>query len=115
MKLEGKVAAITGGTAGLGRGMAEAFLADGAKVALFARNPEKGDAVARELSHDGRRAVFIAGDVMSQADVEGFVDKTIEAFGTLDVLVNNAGGAGDLQPLVNLSDETYDEAMQWNV
>ncbi|MEM9086664.1 MAG: SDR family NAD(P)-dependent oxidoreductase [Pseudomonadota bacterium] len=115
MKLEGKVAAITGGTAGLGRGMAEAFLAEGAKVALFARNPEKGEAVARELSPDGSRAVFIAGDVMNQADVEGFVDKTIEAFGTLDVLVNNAGGAGDLQPLVNLSDETFDEAMKWNV
>lgn len=115
MKLAGKVAAITGGTAGLGRGMAQAFLAEGAKVALFARNPEKGEAVARELSPDGSHAVFIAGDVMNQADVEGFVDKTIEAFGTIDILVNNAGGAGDLQPLVNLSDETFDEAMKWNV
>ncbi len=115
MKLEGKVAAITGGTAGLGRGIAEGFLAEGAKVALFARNPEKGEAAARDLSPDGSCAVFIAGDVMNQADIESFVDKTIEAFGTLDVLVNNAGGAGDLQPLVNLSDETFDEAMKWNV
>lgn len=115
MKLEGKVAAITGGTAGLGRGMAEAFLAEGAKVALFARNPKKGEAVARDLSPDGSDAVFIAGDVMNQSDVEGFIDQTIAAFGTLDILVNNAGGAGDLQPLVNLSDETFDEAMKWNV
>ncbi|MFU7527232.1 SDR family NAD(P)-dependent oxidoreductase [Qipengyuania sp. ASV99] len=118
MKLEGKVAAITGGTAGLGRGIAEAFLAEGAKVALFARNPDKGAKVLEELAANGfgsDRAVFIAGDVMQQADVEGFIDGAIEAFGTLDILVNNAGGAGDLQPLVNLSDAAFDEAMKWNV
>lgn len=114
MKLEGKVAAITGGTAGLGRGIAEAFLAEGAKVALFARNPDKGANVLQELGV-GDRAMFVAGDVMDQADVEGFIDKVIENFGTIDILVNNAGGAGDLQPLVNLSDEAFDEAMKWNV
>jgi len=115
MKLEGKIAAITGGTAGLGRAIAEAFMAEGASVALFARNPEKGAKVAKELSPDGSRAVFIPGDVMNQSDVEGFVDQTVKAFGTLDILVNNAGGAGDLQPMVNLSDEAFDEAMKWNV
>ena len=114
MKLEGKVAAITGGTAGLGRGIAEAFLNEGAKVALFARNPEKGVRVAEELGGPDR-VLFVAGDVMQQADVEGFVDWTIDAFGTIDILVNNAGGAGDLQPLVQLSDEAFDEAMKWNV
>ncbi|MFL0355297.1 SDR family NAD(P)-dependent oxidoreductase [Erythrobacter sp. GH1-10] len=114
MKLEGKIAAITGGTAGLGRGIAEAFLAEGAKVALFARNPEKGAKVLDELAV-GDRAMFVAGDVMNQDDVEGFVDKVVENFGTLDILVNNAGGAGDLQPLVQLSDEAFDEAMKWNV
>ncbi|MEL7444860.1 MAG: SDR family NAD(P)-dependent oxidoreductase [Pseudomonadota bacterium] len=118
MKLEGKVAAITGGTAGLGRGIAEAFMAEGAKVALFARNPEKGARVIEELRVNRQgadRAIFVAGDVMNQADVEGFIDKTIEEFGTLDILVNNAGGAGDLQPMVDLSDEAFDEAMKWNV
>ena len=95
MKLEGKVAAITGGTAGLGRGIAESYLTEGAKVALFARNPEKGAHVLDELGA-GDRAIFVSGDVMQQDDVEGFVDKTIESFGTLDILVNNAGGAGDL-------------------
>ena len=114
MKLEGKVAAITGGTAGLGRGIAETYLAEGAKVALFARNAEKGAKVLDELGA-GDRAIFMGGDVMQQADVEGFIDHTIETFGTLDILVNNAGGAGDLQPLVQLSDEAFDEAMKWNV
>lgn len=114
MKLEGKVAAITGGTAGMGRGIAEAFLAEGASVALFARNADKGAKVLEELGA-GDRAIFVAGDVMSQSDLEGFVDHTIAHFGTLDILVNNAGGAGDLQPLVNLSDHAFDEAMKWNV
>ena len=114
MKLEGKVAAITGGTAGLGRGIAEAFLAEGAKVALFARNPDKGAKVLEELNV-GDRAIFVAGDVMKQSDVEGFIDQTVANFGTIDILVNNAGGAGDLQPMVDLSDEAFDEAMKWNV
>ncbi len=114
MKLEGKVAAITGGTAGMGRGIAEAFLAEGASVALFARNADKGAKVLAELGA-GDRGLFVAGDVMNQADIEGFVDQVVAHFGTLDILVNNAGGAGDLQPLVNLSDHAFDEAMKWNV
>ncbi|QFT76238.1 SDR family NAD(P)-dependent oxidoreductase [Erythrobacter sp. THAF29] len=114
MKLEGKIAAITGGTAGLGRGIAEAFLAEGARVALFARNPEKGASVVEELG-GSEKALFVAGDVMNQFDVERFIDKVIETFGTIDILVNNAGGAGDLQPMHMLSDEAFDEAMKWNV
>ncbi|MBU7579892.1 MAG: SDR family oxidoreductase [Porphyrobacter sp.] len=118
MKLAGKIAAITGGTAGMGRGIAEAFLAEGASVALFARNAEKGARVLEELGakgFGGDRAIFVAGDVMSQQDLEGFIDHVTAHFGTLDILVNNAGGAGDLQPLVNLSDHAFDEAMKWNV
>ncbi len=114
MKLEGKIAAITGGTAGLGRGIAEAFLAEGASVALMARNPDKGAHVLDELGADDR-AIFIAGDVMKQGDVESSIDKVTEHFGHLDILVNNAGGAGDLQPLNMLSDQAFDEAMKWNV
>ncbi|MHA7820484.1 MAG: SDR family NAD(P)-dependent oxidoreductase [Erythrobacter sp.] len=114
MKLEGKIAAITGGTAGLGRGIAEAYLAEGAKVALFARNADKGAKVVEKLGGT-EKTLFVAGDVMQQADVEGFIDACVDHFGTLDILVNNAGGAGDLQPLVNLSDEAFDEAMKWNV
>ena len=118
MKLAGKIAAITGGTAGMGRGIAEAFLAEGGTVALFARNADKGAKVLEELGAQGYRSdrvIFIAGDVMEQADLEGFIDRVIGHFGTLDILVNNAGGAGDLQPLVDLSDHAFDEAMKWNV
>ena len=114
MQLEGKVAAITGGTAGIGLSIAQAYLAEGATVAIMARNQVKGDKIVAELGV-GDRCIFVAGDAMVQADVEGFVDATIANFGRIDILVNNAGGAGDLQPLVNLSDETFDETMKWNV
>ena len=114
MQLAGRVAAITGGTAGIGYGIAEAYLAQGAKVAIMARNPQKGADALKRLAADDN-GFFFAGDVMQQADVEGFVEATVEKFGAIDVLVNNAGGAGDLQPLVELTDETFDETMKWNV
>ena len=114
MKLAGQVAAITGGTAGIGRGIAEAFLAEGASVALMARNAAKAAAVLAELNV-GDRAVHITGDATVQGDIEGFVDATVARFGRLDILVNNAGGATGLQPLAQLSDESFDEAMKWNV
>ncbi len=114
MQLEGKVAAITGGTAGIGLGIARAYLAEGATVALMARNQAKAEAVLAELDA-GERCIFVGGDAMVQADVEGFVDTAGEKLGAVDILVNNAGGAGDLQPLVELSDATFDECMKWNV
>ncbi len=114
MQLKGKTAAITGGTAGIGRAIAEAFLAEGANVALMARNPQKGAKVLDELQV-GDRAIFVAGDVMKQEAVEGFIDQTVDKYGTVDILVNNAGGAGALAPLVDLTDEAFDEAMKWNI
>lgn len=114
MQLKGRIAAVTGGTAGIGLAIAQAFLAEGATVALMARNKQKGEGVIKALDA-GERCVFIAGDAMIQSDVEGFVDQTIARFGRIDVLVNNAGGAGDLQPMIKLSDEAFDQSMKWNV
>lgn len=114
MKLENKIAAITGGSAGIGRGIAEAFLAEGANVAIMARNKDKADKALAEIGA-GESLVFIQGDATNQADIENFVDETVSKFGKIDILVNNAGGAGDLQPTVMLSDESFDLAMKWNV
>lgn len=115
MQLENRVAAVSGGTAGIGRGIAEIFLKEGAKVAIMARNAEKAQKMLDEIGA-GDRLIFIQGDALNQEDVEGFVDKTVEAFGSIDILVNNAGGAGsDLQPTVTLSDEEFDLCMKWNV
>jgi 3-hydroxybutyrate dehydrogenase len=114
MQLQDKVAVITGGTAGLGRGIAEAFLREGAKVVLNGRSQEKGDKVLAELGA-GDRAVFRKGDVMVQADIESLVDYAVEHFGRIDIMVNNAGGTGNAQPVALMSDEEWALNMKWNV
>ena len=110
--LNGKVAAITGGTRGIGRGIAEALLAAGAKVALNGRSQEKGDQALSEMAA-GDNAIFIAGDVTKQTEVEGFINGTIDHFGQVDILVNNAGGSGGFAPIAQLSDEAWQEAAAW--
>ncbi len=110
--LSGKVAAITGGTRGIGRGLAEAFLAAGASVAINGRSPEKGEQALQEMN-GGDKVAFFAGDVTSQADVEGFVDATIERFGQVDILVNNAGGSSGFALVEDMSDEAWEQAAAW--
>ena len=75
MKLQGRVAAVTGGSAGIGRGIAEAFLAEGAKVAIMARNAGKAEAMLAEINA-GDDLIFIQGDAMDQQSVEHFVTHT---------------------------------------
>ena len=111
MKLKGKIAAITGGSAGIGLAIAIAFLREGASVVIMARDAAKGAAAVEQLGGD-ERSVFIKGDATVQADIERFVDGTIERFGRIDILVNNAGGAGELLPLVDLTDESFDYTMK---
>ncbi|MXX29407.1 MAG: SDR family oxidoreductase [Gammaproteobacteria bacterium] len=113
-QLAGLTAAVTGGSAGIGRGIVEAFIGEGAQVALMARNRGKAERALEEMDA-GEAAVFISGDATVQAEVEGFIDQAVKHLGQVDVLVNNAGGAGDLQPLVDLSDEAFDLALKWNL
>ncbi len=84
----GQAVLITGGSRGIGRGIAEAFLSRGADVAICGRK-EPGELP----SADGRQAIFVAADVREAAEVEALVSAVAEKLGRLDVLVNNAGGA----------------------
>ena len=115
MQLEGKIAIITGGTAGIGLGIARAFHDEGATVVLNGRTPEKGRKALAEIGATDR-GDFVAGDVKVRDDLERLVAHTVERFGRLDIMVNNAGGAVGLNdPLVELSDELFDDVMKWNV
>ena len=115
MQLQGKIAAITGGTQGIGLGIAEAFLAEGATVALMGRSAENGANALEELDAGGR-ATFYSGDVKRVEGVEGFVADTIARHGRVDIMVNNAGGgAGFGAALAELSDEVWEDTMKWNL
>lgn len=114
MELEGKIAAITGGTRGIGRAIAEAFVAEGAKVVVNGRSPDKGAAAIAEMDA-GDAVHFIAGDVTDQSFCEGLVDQTVEHFGRIDIMVNNAGGGGDTAAVVDMDDESWNRVMDWNL
>lgn len=113
-KLEGKVAAITGGTRSIGRGMAEAFLREGAKVVVNGRDQAKGEAAVAEMG-GGDNVAFYAGDASTQEVNEGIVDFAIERFGQLDIMCLNSGGVKNTAPVIMMSDEEWKLEIDWNL
>ncbi|GGA32590.1 3-hydroxybutyrate dehydrogenase [Dyella nitratireducens] len=89
--LDGKVALITGAASGLGKAIAELYAKNGAAVAIADINQQAADAAAAEIKAAGGKAIGIAMDVTSEEAVNAGTDKTVEAFGSLDVLISNAG------------------------
>jgi 7-alpha-hydroxysteroid dehydrogenase len=93
-RLDGQVALVTGGGAGIGRGVARLFAGAGAAIVVSDLKRETAEAVASEIVGAGGRAIGIACDVTREADLEGAVKTALDAFGGLSILVNNAGGGG---------------------
>ena len=113
-KLDGKVACITGGTRSIGRGMADAFLAEGGKVVVNGRDEAKGQQCLEEMNA-GDNAAFFAGDSTKQEAVEGLIDFTIEKYGQLDICCLNSGGVNMTAPVAQMSDEEWQLEVDWNL
>ncbi|MCW9036117.1 MAG: SDR family oxidoreductase [Alphaproteobacteria bacterium] len=113
-KLDGRVAIITGGGTGIGKGIAEAFAQEGATVVLASRNKGNLEQVASTIVKAGGQAISIPTDVSKEADVQSLFAHTIEAFGKVDVLVNNSGffGAG---PIDEMSLNTWQTTVDVNL
>ncbi len=112
-ELTGKVAIVTGGASGIGRGIVELFLAEGAKVVIADVQAELGEALAADAGPD---AVFQHTDVGDQAQVRRLVATAVETFGGLDVMVNNAGISSPLKKgLFDEDLEEFDRVMRVNV
>ena len=115
MKLQGRVAIVTGGGRGLGRSVALAFGKQGAKVVLAARTLEEIDHVAEELRSLKKEAIAVPTDVSNEDQVNHLVKMTLEAFGTIDILVNNAGARGPIGPIHQISLSDWEETLKVNL
>jgi NAD(P)-dependent dehydrogenase (short-subunit alcohol dehydrogenase family) len=112
--LKNKVALITGGSSGIGRATAILFAQEGAAVAIADINQELGTTVVTEIETTGGRAIFIPCDVSQAADCQQAVERTVAAFGGLDILFNNAGIARRTNVLT-ISESEWDQVMAVNV
>lgn len=113
-RLTDKVALVTGAGRGIGRGIARAFAEAGADVVCTARTAAQIEELAKELQGLGRRALAVPCDVNDGEQLDRLVDRSLQEFGRIDVLVNNAGGTAPT-PVLQLSDEAFEKAFHFNV
>jgi len=111
-RLEGKVALVTGAGSGFGLGIAEKFAAEGAKVAIVDIKEEAAKEAAEKI---GASAIGLAADVSKAADVNAAVKKTIDTFGKLDIVVNNAGISHRNRPMLEVDEAEFDRIFAVNV
>ena len=116
-KLEGKVAVVTGGDSGIGRSVAYLYAREGADVAIVFLEEEQADAreVRDEIRKLGRRALLIPGDVCDPEFCQRAVKQTIETFGQLNILVNNAAYQKRTESLEDITDEDWDRTFRTNI
>ena len=113
-RLSGRAAIVTGAANGIGLACARRLAADGAAVALADIDAKAGEAAAAALRAEGLKAIFVATDVTQRAAIEALVKRTIEEFGRLDVMLNNAGVALTASVL-EMSDELFDKVLSVNL
>ena len=111
MRLQGKVAIVTGGASGFGAGIAHKFVAEGARVMIADLNIDMANALAAEL---GDTVQTIQTNVAHDADVAAMVQSTIDAFGQIDILINNAGVTHLPAPMEEVTEEDFDKVFAVN-
>jgi 3-oxoacyl-[acyl-carrier protein] reductase len=115
MRLRDKVAIVTGAASGFGKGIAQRFAAEGARVIASDVDAANGERVVREIVDAGGNARFVQADVSKDADVRRMVEFAIAEYGGLDVVVNNAGTTHRNQPMLDVSEEQFDRIYAVNV
>jgi 3-oxoacyl-[acyl-carrier protein] reductase len=113
-KLQGKVALITGASAGIGQACARALAGEGARLVLTARRKERLEKLKKEVEAVGSKAVIVTGDAREEETAVKAVKAATDAFGRIDILINDTG-VGNYKNLVNTSAAEYDEMMDTNV
>ena len=114
MKLQGKVAIVTGATKGIGIGCAEEMLKEGAKVVLTGRSVDLGEEAAKRISRKEGDTLFVACDVKDSSQVKNLIDTTVAHFGRLDIMVSNAGTNGKAE-FLDVTEEDWDRIIDTNL
>ncbi len=114
-RLSGKVAIVTGASAGIGRATALLFAAEGAKLVVGARRQGELDTLVEEIKTKGGEAVALAGDVRSEEYAKGLVSRAVETYGRLDVAFNNAGTLGEAGPTTGVSEAGWADTLAINL
>lgn len=115
MRLQDKVAIVTGAGSGFGEGIARTFAREGAAVIVNDLNREAGERVAAEITGAGGRAAFVYGDVSREEDHVTLLDEAVARFGQLDVVVNNAGTTHRNKPMLEVTEAEFDRVYAVNV
>jgi len=115
MRLEGKVALVTGGSSGIGRGTALVFAREGAKVVVADILVEDGEETVRLIKEAGGEAIFVKCDVRNRADVEALIDKAVAAYGGLHCAFNNAGVEGRMASSPDFDEGEWDNVLDTNL
>jgi NAD(P)-dependent dehydrogenase (short-subunit alcohol dehydrogenase family) len=114
MRLQGKVAIVTGAASGMGKSIAEGYAKEGAKVVVSDLNIEGAKDVAESIKATGAEAIAVQTNVASEEDLIRLFDETKQAFGKLDILVNNAGIMDGMEPVGEISDERWERVFSVN-
>ena len=112
---EGKVALVTGGTSGIGRETSILFARKGARVVVAGRREIEGKETIDLIRRAGGEGIFVRADVSRASEVEALVEKTVAAFGGLDYAFNNAGIEGHWVPIVEQTEEEWDQTIDINL
>ena len=114
-RLIGKVALITGASSGIGRATAILFAREGASVVVGARRQKELESLVAEIVSAGGKAVALAGDVRSEAFMQGLVNLAVERYAKLDIAFNNAGTLGAMGPSAQITREAWAETLETNL
>lgn len=114
-RLSGKVALVTGASAGIGRATAKLFAQEGARLVIGARRKQELDALVAEIEADGGEAVALAGDVRSEDYAKALVALAARRYGRLDIAFNNAGVLGEAGPSTGVSEAGWNDAIAINL
>ncbi|NOV03664.1 glucose 1-dehydrogenase [Paenibacillus sp. LMG 31457] len=114
MRLSGKVAVVTGAASGMGKAIAELFAAEGAKVVVSDLRLEAAQTVVSGIESNGGAAIALAANVAVEEDVQQLIDNAVKQFGTVDILINNAGIMDNFVPAAELTDELWERVFAIN-